>query len=293
MHNFLEKQLPGCVAWGLGRPRGRAATPSHLPPDQAATPSSPDVSSSHGAPSRSAASATSHRWPWHPTASCIFGARFLCILFFHFLCLLSHQCKQALAAIQTRRWPLSFLQLRQVRSQQEHLGWPNWAARPKCLFHFFPHSAHFWIYADLLENFYIRSTKTAKKLRRGYMGNFEGCYHSYFSQAETFLWCWETLSGYTSVADTYCNIHAPTLAFEYFIIVFVLQAAGDLCLHKLGANLYERIKKECEIHIAEKISALVGQSPDLVVFLSLVQKEHGKIFVIRCWLFVVLLYFLM
>lgn len=125
MHNFLEKQLPGCVAWGLGRPRGRAATPSHLPPDQAATPSSPDVSSSHGAPSRSAASATSHRWPWHPTASCIFGARFLCILFFHFLCLLSHQCKQALAAIQTRRWPLSFLQLRQVRSQQEHLGCPT------------------------------------------------------------------------------------------------------------------------------------------------------------------------
>ncbi|KAG2545394.1 cullin-4-like [Panicum virgatum] len=50
------------------------------------------------------------------------------------------------------------------------------------------------------------------------------------------------------------------------------QAAGDLCLHKLGASLYERIKKECEIHIAEKISALVGQSPDLVVFLSLIQR---------------------
>uniref|UniRef100_A0A453M039 Cullin family profile domain-containing protein n=1 Tax=Aegilops tauschii subsp. strangulata TaxID=200361 RepID=A0A453M039_AEGTS len=50
------------------------------------------------------------------------------------------------------------------------------------------------------------------------------------------------------------------------------QAAGDLCLHKLGANLYERVKKECEIHISAKISALVGQSPDLVVFLSLVQR---------------------
>ncbi|XBI84630.1 hypothetical protein VPH35_092898 [Triticum aestivum] len=34
------------------------------------------------------------------------------------------------------------------------------------------------------------------------------------------------------------------------------QAAGDLCLHKLGANLYERVKKECEIHISAKISAL-------------------------------------
>ncbi|KAL5209221.1 hypothetical protein ABZP36_004844 [Zizania latifolia] len=50
------------------------------------------------------------------------------------------------------------------------------------------------------------------------------------------------------------------------------QAAGDLCLHKLGANLYERLKKECEIHISAKLSALVGQSPDLVVFLSLVQR---------------------
>lgn len=49
---------------------------------------------------------------------------------------------------------------------------------------------------------FIRSTKTAKKLRRGYMVDFEGCYHSYFSQAETFLWCWETLSGYTSIDDT-------------------------------------------------------------------------------------------
>lgn len=34
------------------------------------------------------------------------------------------------------------------------------------------------------------------------MGNFEGCYYSYFSEAETFMWCWETLSGYIRIAYT-------------------------------------------------------------------------------------------
>ncbi|KAJ3669963.1 hypothetical protein LUZ60_010287 [Juncus effusus] len=51
------------------------------------------------------------------------------------------------------------------------------------------------------------------------------------------------------------------------------QATGDLCLHKMGGKLYERIQKECEIHISSKLSSLVGQSPDLVVFLTLVQKS--------------------
>ncbi|XP_072951479.1 cullin-4 [Typha angustifolia] len=51
------------------------------------------------------------------------------------------------------------------------------------------------------------------------------------------------------------------------------QAAGDLCLHKMGGNLYERIQKECEVHISAKLSSLVGQSPDLVVFLSLVENS--------------------
>ena len=59
----------------------------------------------------------------------------------------------------------------------------------------------------------IRSTKTAKKLRGGYMGDFEGCYYSYFSQEEAFMWCWETLSGYIPVAYT-AMFHAPTLAFK-------------------------------------------------------------------------------
>ncbi|KAJ8470163.1 hypothetical protein OPV22_024506 [Ensete ventricosum] len=50
------------------------------------------------------------------------------------------------------------------------------------------------------------------------------------------------------------------------------QAVNDLCLHKMGGNLYQRIQRECEMHISMALSSLVGQSPDLAVFLSLVEK---------------------
>ena len=49
---------------------------------------------------------------------------------------------------------------------------------------------------------------------------------------------------------------------------------NDLCLYKMGGNLYQRIEKECEAHISAALQSLVGQSPDLIVFLSLVE---------RCW----------
>ncbi|XP_004233125.2 cullin-4 [Solanum lycopersicum] len=52
------------------------------------------------------------------------------------------------------------------------------------------------------------------------------------------------------------------------------QAVTDLCLHKMGGSLYQRIEKECEAHIVAVLQSLVGQSEDLVVFLSVVQ---------RCW----------
>ncbi|KAG5622107.1 hypothetical protein H5410_007325 [Solanum commersonii] len=52
------------------------------------------------------------------------------------------------------------------------------------------------------------------------------------------------------------------------------QAVNDLCLHKMGGSLYQRIQKECEAHIVAVLQSLVGQSEDLVVFLSLVE---------RCW----------
>ncbi|GAB4840631.1 hypothetical protein Ancab_021398 [Ancistrocladus abbreviatus] len=50
------------------------------------------------------------------------------------------------------------------------------------------------------------------------------------------------------------------------------QAVNDLCLHKMGGSLYQRIEKECEGHISTVLQSLVGQSPDLVVFLSLIEK---------------------
>ncbi|KAJ1430596.1 Winged helix-like DNA-binding domain superfamily [Sesbania bispinosa] len=52
------------------------------------------------------------------------------------------------------------------------------------------------------------------------------------------------------------------------------QAVSDLCLYKMGGNLYQRIEKECEEHISAALQSLVGQSPDLIVFLFLVE---------RCW----------
>lgn len=51
------------------------------------------------------------------------------------------------------------------------------------------------------------------------------------------------------------------------------QAVNDLCLHKMGRSLYQRIEKECETYISAALQSLVGQSEDLVVFLSLVQKR--------------------
>ncbi|CAA7394007.1 unnamed protein product [Spirodela intermedia] len=50
------------------------------------------------------------------------------------------------------------------------------------------------------------------------------------------------------------------------------QAVSDLCLHRMGGNLYRRIQRECEVHISTALQSLVGQSPDLVVFLCLVEK---------------------
>ncbi|KAI4365208.1 hypothetical protein MLD38_021214 [Melastoma candidum] len=45
-------------------------------------------------------------------------------------------------------------------------------------------------------------------------------------------------------------------------------------LYQLGGNLYQRIEKQCEAHVSSVLQSLVGQSPDLGVFLSLVE---------RCW----------
>ncbi|KAL3624800.1 Cullin-4 [Castilleja foliolosa] len=40
----------------------------------------------------------------------------------------------------------------------------------------------------------------------------------------------------------------------------------------MGGSLYQKIEKECEAYMSAALKSLVGQSEDLVVFLSLVQK---------------------
>ena len=40
----------------------------------------------------------------------------------------------------------------------------------------------------------------------------------------------------------------------------------------MGGSLYRRIEKECEAHISAALQSLVGQSEDLMVFLSLIEK---------------------
>lgn len=44
-----------------------------------------------------------------------------------------------------------------------------------------------------------------------------------------------------------------------------------MCLQNLGANMYDRLRSECEQHIEGKLEALLGQTPDVLAFLSLVQ----------------------
>ncbi|KAL0321370.1 UNVERIFIED_CONTAM: Cullin-4 [Sesamum radiatum] len=59
------------------------------------------------------------------------------------------------------------------------------------------------------------------------------------------------------------------------------QAVNDLCLHKMGRSLYQRIEKECEAYISAALQSLVGQSEDLLFrkHLSLASEvEHKTVF---------------
>jgi cullin-4 len=53
---------------------------------------------------------------------------------------------------------------------------------------------------------------------------------------------------------TMVNIYRQTLLMRHF-----KQAVEDLCMHKLGAKIYENLHKECEDHIFSKVDGLVGQ----------------------------------
>lgn len=49
------------------------------------------------------------------------------------------------------------------------------------------------------------------------------------------------------------------------------RAVEDMCLNSLGASIYDRLRGECELHIESRLEKLLGQTPDTVAFLSLVQ----------------------
>mmetsp|Transcript_54946 Transcript_54946/g.112192 ORF Transcript_54946/g.112192 Transcript_54946/m.112192 type:complete len:775 (+) Transcript_54946:478-2802(+) len=52
------------------------------------------------------------------------------------------------------------------------------------------------------------------------------------------------------------------------------KAVEDLCIHKLGQNLYVKLQAECEEHIKKEIASLVAQTADAVLFLEVVE---------QCW----------
>jgi cullin-4 len=50
------------------------------------------------------------------------------------------------------------------------------------------------------------------------------------------------------------------------------RAVEDLCIHKLSANLFTKLKQEVDRHIGAKVLSLVGQTPDLGAYLELVTR---------------------
>ncbi|CAN0039454.1 unnamed protein product [Sphacelaria rigidula] len=51
------------------------------------------------------------------------------------------------------------------------------------------------------------------------------------------------------------------------------RAVEDLCVHKMGAKLYDRLRVECAVHIRAEMESLVGQTPDCNAFLQLVDSK--------------------
>lgn len=52
------------------------------------------------------------------------------------------------------------------------------------------------------------------------------------------------------------------------------KAVQDLCIHKLGQNLYNRLSAECEQHIQKQVAKLVSQVPNLPVLMSSVARDR-------------------
>jgi len=49
------------------------------------------------------------------------------------------------------------------------------------------------------------------------------------------------------------------------------RAVEDMCLQNLAASVYDRLRAECEQHIESRLETLLGQTPDVLAFLTLVQ----------------------
>ena len=49
------------------------------------------------------------------------------------------------------------------------------------------------------------------------------------------------------------------------------RAVEDMCLQNFAASVYDRLRSECEQHIEQRLEMLLGQTPDVLAFLSLVQ----------------------
>jgi len=75
--------------------------------------------------------------------------------------------------------------------------------------------------------------------------------------------------------DTWAKLHAAVVGVQRRQGVGISEeelytAVQDLCIHKLAAEVYERLRQTCAQHITATLSGLVGQEPDLQRFLYLV-----------------------
>jgi len=74
--------------------------------------------------------------------------------------------------------------------------------------------------------------------------------------------------------ETWAKLHAAVLAVhrkQRVVHSFeeLYRAVEDMCLQNMAASVYERLQQECEKHIEAALTALQGQTPDPLAFLSL------------------------
>ena len=75
---------------------------------------------------------------------------------------------------------------------------------------------------------------------------------------------WAKLRG--AVAAVHGKIAVPTSREELY------QLAKDMCVHKLAADLYGKLRGELDVHITSRVAWLAAQGPDQDVFLKQVEE---------------------